>query len=116
VPDFIRNVRHSLTYRESKRTNPVTARNLEQREVYYSGDVQGIGFRYTARSLASRLAVSGFVRNLPDGRVHLVVEGAPAETRLLLQQIRAEMGQYISAAEEKMRPASSRFKTFDVRF
>ena len=57
----------------------MTASGAEQREVYYSGRVHGVGFRYTVRSLASRLAVSGFVKNLPDGRVHLVVEGPPGE-------------------------------------
>ena len=46
----------------------------EQREIYYSGRVQGIGFRYTARSIAAGRRVTGFVRNLPDGRVHLIVE------------------------------------------
>ena len=39
------------------------------------GRVQGVGFRYTVRSLAVGFDVTGFVRNLPDGRVHLVVEG-----------------------------------------
>ena len=37
----------------------------ERREVYYFGRVQGVGFRYTARSLARRFEVAGFVRNLP---------------------------------------------------
>ncbi len=43
--------------------------------VYYSGQVQGVGFRFTCRQLASRHVVGGFVRNLPDGRVELVAEG-----------------------------------------
>ena len=59
----------------------MTASGAEQREVYYSGRVQGVGFRYTVRSLASRMAVTGFVKNLPDGRVHLVVEGSPGRNR-----------------------------------
>ena len=43
--------------------------------MYFSGHVQGVGFRYTTRSVASRFAVTGYVRNLPDGRVELVAEG-----------------------------------------
>ncbi len=44
-----------------------------------SGRVQGVGFRYTAKGVAQRFAVTGFVRNLSDGRVELVVEGDAAE-------------------------------------
>ncbi|MCE5267915.1 MAG: acylphosphatase [Planctomycetaceae bacterium] len=87
----------------------------QQREVYYLGDVQGVGFRYTARSLAMRFAVAGFVRNLPDGRVYLVVEGTGDEIRAFLKAIRAEMGQYISETQEIALPYTGQFRTFDVR-
>ncbi len=50
--------------------NTVSQSDRQQHEVYYAGSVQGVGFRYTVRSLASRFEVTGFVRNLPDGRVH----------------------------------------------
>jgi acylphosphatase len=45
-------------------------------QVYYSGNVQGVGFRYTVKSVATGFEVTGMVRTLPDGRVHLVAEGA----------------------------------------
>jgi len=45
------------------------------KRVYYSGQVQGVGFRYTAQQVAAGFAVAGYVRNLPDGRVELVAEG-----------------------------------------
>src|SRR6187455_864933 len=47
----------------------------ERRRVWYEGRVQGVGFRYTARGLAGGFPVSGYVRNLDDGRVELVAEG-----------------------------------------
>jgi len=47
--------------------------------VLYSGRVQGVGFRYTARTVAAGFEIAGTVRNLPDGRVELVAEAAPAE-------------------------------------
>ena len=47
--------------------------------VYYSGRVQGIGFRYTAREVACGYEVTGFVRNLPDGRVEMAAEGDEEE-------------------------------------
>lgn len=43
--------------------------------VYVSGRVQGVFFRYETKSLADRLGVKGWVRNLPDGRVEAVFEG-----------------------------------------
>jgi len=89
---------------------------IERREVFYSGDVQGVGFRYTTRSLAGRFAVSGFVRNLPDGRVELVAEGAAGEVRRFLDAIRKTMRAYIRRAVEKEGPATGEFDGFEIRF
>ncbi len=47
--------------------------------VLFSGRVQGVGFRYTAKTVAAGFQITGAVRNLPDGRVELVAEGARAE-------------------------------------
>jgi len=47
--------------------------------IIYSGQVQGVGFRYTTKAVATGFEVAGTVRNLPDGRVELVAEGARAE-------------------------------------
>ena len=87
----------------------------KQREVYYAGSVQGVGFRYTVRSLAGRFEVTGFVRNLPDGRVHLVAEGEAAEVAAFLDAVKAEMSHYINGAEDRARPASGRFRDFEIR-
>jgi acylphosphatase len=59
--------------------------------------------------------VTGFVRNLPDGRVHLVVEGPAADIAALLDAVRAEMGYYIRETSETERAATSRFRSFEVR-
>jgi acylphosphatase len=48
-------------------------------EIFYSGHVQGVGFRYTAKSVASGFEIVGTVRNLSDGRVQLVAEGTRGE-------------------------------------
>jgi acylphosphatase len=49
-----------------------------RRRVYVSGRVQGVWFRETCRDEAARAGVGGWVRNLDDGRVEVVLEGAPA--------------------------------------
>jgi acylphosphatase len=68
------------------------------RHVYYSGRVQGVGFRYTAQQLASGFAVSGLVRNLSNGDVELVAEGEPDEVAAFLDAIAQRMAAYISRA------------------
>jgi len=88
----------------------------ELREIYYSGRVQGIGFRYTARSIAAGRRVTGFVRNLPDGRVHLIVEGAPDEVQAFIDSLEADIGTYIRDAQVTVRPATGRFEGFEIRF
>ncbi len=42
-----------------------------------SGEVQGVGYRFFAQRAAARHQVTGYVRNLPDGRVEALVEGQP---------------------------------------
>lgn len=64
--------------------------------VFYSGTVQGVGFRYTVRTLAAGFDVAGSVRNLPDGRVELVAEGLKDELGAFRQAIReSELGHFI---------------------
>jgi acylphosphatase len=69
-------------------------------KVYYSGRVQGVGFRYTVKSLATGYEVVGTVRNLSDGRVELVAEGERKEIEEFLQAIRdSEVGGFIRSEE-----------------
>jgi len=88
----------------------------QRREVYYSGKVQGVGFRQTTSTLAKQFAVSGFAKNLPDGRVQLVVEGQLKEVQAFLAAIREKMGKNITNTEEASRPATGEFQGFEVRF
>ena len=88
----------------------------ELREIHYSGRVQGVGFRYTTHSIASGLAVSGFVRNLPDGRVQLVAEGTRSELNLLEQTLSDRMGDNIADAKRDIRPATGNYQGFEIRY
>lgn len=92
----------------------MTQSRRQQREVYYSGEVQGVGFRYTVRSLAAGFDVSGFVRNLSDGRVHLVVEGDTAEIDAFLNAVKQDMGHYIRDVQETIQPTTARFQSFEI--
>lgn len=69
-----------------------------QVRVRYEGEVQGVGFRYTARNLANQLDVTGGVENLPDGTVQLVAEGPEDVLKRLLLAIRvSHLGTCITA-------------------
>lgn len=65
------------------------------RRVTYSGTVQGVGFRYTARGLAQGFAVAGYVKNLADGRVELWAEGDAAEVQGFLDAVARRMAENI---------------------
>jgi acylphosphatase len=87
----------------------------QRREVFFSGHVQGVGFRFTTQTLAKEFAVTGFVKNLPDGRVQLIVEGQPKEIDSLLAAIRKEMAENIKKTEEKTSTATGEFQGFEIR-
>jgi acylphosphatase len=57
------------------------------RHVFYEGRVQGVGFRWTTKSLARGYEVTGWVRNLPDGRVEMQVCGETEEVEAFLEAI-----------------------------
>jgi acylphosphatase len=60
----------------------------ERMTVFYTGHVQGVGFRYSVKSVSTGFEVSGTVRNLTDGRVELVAEGAHDELEAFRAAIR----------------------------
>jgi acylphosphatase len=89
----------------------------ERRRVDYSGRVQGVGFRFTAERLANQLGVGGWVRNLDDGRVELVVEGEPAEIDALLEAITQVMRGKIHAVEARSEPPGNPpLNDFSIRY
>jgi acylphosphatase len=82
--------------------------------VVYSGRVQGVGFRYTTRSIASRYAVVGYVLNLPDGRVELVAEGEPRELNAFLGEVREALGANIRDEKCDVQAAAGAFSGFEI--
>lgn len=91
------------------------ASQLIRRNVFYSGRVQGVGFRYTARQIAGRFAVAGYVRNLPDRRVELVAEGQTDEIERFLSAIAEAMEGNIRDAQSTQSPATGEFADFEIR-
>lgn len=87
-------------------------------EVFYSGNVQGVGFRYTVSQIAKRFAVVGYVENLADGRVHLLAEGEPRVLKDFLAAIAERMARNISDVQQHIASTASqpeRLTTFSIR-
>ena len=83
--------------------------------IIYSGQVQGVGFRYTAKSAAAGYEVTGTIRNLPDGRVELIVEGSKPELEAFRQGIRdAGMDHFIDNEELSWAEAKNEFRGFEI--
>ena len=82
----------------------------------FSGRVQGVGFRYTACRIADDYRVTGFVRNLPDGRVELVAEGPAEQARPFVQSVRRQMAAYVRPADVRQSAATGQFDRFGVTY
>jgi acylphosphatase len=73
-----------------------------QMNCWFEGHVQGVGFRYQAVSVAKGFEVTGFVRNLVDGRVHFYAEGAESEVVAFQAEVESELKNYIRESEIKI--------------
>ena len=83
--------------------------------VFFSGRVQGVGFRYSALHVARGFDVSGYVGNLPDGRVQLEAEGTAAEVRDFIVAVRERMEGYIRKVELTETQRAPKFQGFSIR-
>ena len=83
--------------------------------VFFTGRVQGVGFRYQALQVAKGFEVSGFVQNLPDGRVQLEAEGAAAEVREFIAAVQERMEGYIRKAEQAEAKRAAQYAGFSIR-
>ena len=85
-------------------------------QVLYTGRVQGVGFRYTTRQIAHGFEVAGFIKNLPDGRVELVVEGNEEELKRFLKEIgTGDLGPFIRNEVVVWAEPSGEFRDFSIR-
>ena len=87
---------------------------LIRRTSLFSGRVQGVGFRYTAQSIARGFEVKGIVRNLADGRVELIAEGEKDEIDRFLAEIHEKMEGNIKQRNDNDAPPTGEFQDFRV--
>jgi acylphosphatase len=85
-----------------------------QLNCWFEGHVQGVGFRYQTVQVAKGFEVTGTVRNLSDGRVHLYAEGEEKEARAFQAEVARELADYIRKIEIKTDFGSRRCADFTI--
>ena len=83
--------------------------------VYFTGRVQGVGFRYTALQVAKEFEVSGYVTNLTDGRVQLEVEGRDTEVVAFIVALEERMHGLIRKTERTPARRAPKFAGFTIK-
>ena len=89
---------------------------MPRAQIYFSGHVQGVGFRYMTQRLASGLGLSGWVKNLANGGVEAVIEGEQAKIEELLRQVKEQFGGYIKDCQVSFHDSQNEFKSFEIKF
>jgi len=89
---------------------------MKRLHVFFSGYVQAVGFRYTARRIGQSLGLVGWVKNCYDGRVELVVEGEEEVLKQMLNQINGAFEGYIRNNEIAWAEGTGEFSSFSIRF
>jgi acylphosphatase len=85
-------------------------------QVFFEGNVQGVGFRWTVRNIAKGFDVTGWVRNLLDGRVEMQVSGEQAEVRAFIEAVmNSELRSHIRKQTEAKLEASVVARGFEIR-
>ncbi len=84
--------------------------------IFFIGTVQGVGFRYTTKSFAKTLRINGYVKNLPDGSVQVVIEAENNKVNLLCTELEDHFGSYIKEKKIKYEKSLGEFDDFQVRF
>lgn len=87
---------------------------LARWHVYFSGDVQGVGFRYTSQHYAQKLGLTGWVKNLHDDRVEMEVQGPVSRLRTLLIQLKSTPPIHIESYEIQELPVKNTEKRFSI--
>ena len=88
---------------------------MTRAHIFFTGIVQGVGFRYTTLSMAKPLGLTGWVRNLSDGRVEAIVEGKEKDIEKLCRGLKQYFDGSVSDCDISYQEFRTEFKDFTIR-
>ncbi len=86
------------------------------KHIVFTGQVQGVGFRFTVHRMANRHHLAGFVSNLPDGTVEMLAQGPSEDIDNCIQDIEASFAGYIRETRINDTPVEPKYKDFRITF
>jgi len=89
--------------------------NVHHELIWFSGHVQGVGFRYSTLQVAKEFEVSGFVQNLNDGRVLVEAEGEKPEIDRFVKAVEERMHGHVRKTERRSEKRDPQFTGFLIR-
>ena len=87
---------------------------IQTRKLLYSGQVQGVGFRFNFYNIAIESGVKGYVKNLPYGHVEAVCEGSEHALDMLTEKVAHRMSGYITSCKVDILDVPKKFKDFSI--
>jgi acylphosphatase len=92
----------------------VMLRTMVRAHIHFCGTVQGVGFRYTTISFAQQFLLTGWVKNLSDGSVEIIVEGPREKIEGLLSGLKEQFGGFIRGQHIEWSDARREFDKFSI--
>jgi acylphosphatase len=86
------------------------------KHIIFTGRVQGVGFRFTARRAASRRQLTGFVRNVPNGAVEMLAQGRPEDIDDCIQDLKEYFAGYLKETRIEEIPPDPKYSDFQITF
>jgi acylphosphatase len=90
--------------------------NMIAKHIVFVGNVQGVGFRFTAHRIANRHDLTGFVHNLPNGNVEMLAQGKPEDIDNCILDIKDSFAGYIRDTKIEEVPSDPKYTNFKITF
>jgi acylphosphatase len=90
--------------------------NKIAKHIIFSGQVQGVGFRFTVFNIANHCQLTGLVRNLPDGSVEMLAQGHPDDITNCIRNIKESFSDYIKETKIEEASLNPEYKDFKITF
>ena len=84
--------------------------------VTYSGNVQGVGFRWKVLSISKTYEITGYVKNLPTGKVEILVEGERKAVLKMIEEIDEKLKDFWAKKGEELKSGKAHYEKFEIKY